>query len=77
AETADHHDHLIELGRSKLARKGCDLLVVNEVGTQEVFGSTENSVVILGSDGSLVQIDRSSKAQVADALWDLVAPRVS
>ena len=77
AETADHHDHLIELGQSKLARKGCDLLVVNEVGTQEVFGSAENSVVILGSDGSCVQIDRSSKAQVADALWDLVAPRVS
>lgn len=77
AETADHHDHLLELGQSKLARKGCDLLVVNEVGTQEVFGSSENSVVILGSDGSSIQIDRSSKAQVADALWDLVAPRVS
>lgn len=77
AETADHHDHLLELGQSKLVRKGCDLLVVNEVGTQEVFGSSENSVVILGSDGSSVHIDRSSKAQVADALWDLVAPRVS
>ena len=77
AETADHHDHLLELGQSKLARKGCDLLVVNEVGTQEVFGSHENSVVILGADGTAVQIDRSSKAQVADALWDLVAPRVS
>ena len=77
AETADHHDHLLELGQSKLARKGCDVLVVNEVGTQEVFGSSENSVVILGSDGSSIQIDRSSKAQVADALWDLVAPRVS
>ena len=77
AETADHHEHLLELGQSKLARKGCDLLVVNEVGTQEVFGSHENSVVILGADGSSVQIERSSKAQVADALWDLVAPRVS
>ena len=51
--------------------------MVNEVGTQEVFGSHENSVVILGADGLSVQIDRSSKAQVADALWDLVAPRVS
>ena len=77
AETADHHDHLLELGKAKLARKGCDLLVVNEVGSQEVFGSTENCVTILGNDGSAVQIERSSKAWVADALWDLVASRVS
>jgi len=77
AETADHHDHLLELGKAKLARKGCDLLVVNEVGSQEVFGSTQNSVTILGNDGSAVQIERSSKASVADALWDVVASRVS
>jgi len=77
AETADHHEHLLELGKAKLARKGCDLLVVNEVGSQEVFGSTENCVTILGNDGSAVQIERSSKAWVADALWDLVASRVS
>jgi len=77
AETADHHDHLLELGKAKLARKGCDLLVVNEVGSQEVFGSTQNSVTTLGNDGSAVQIERSSKASVADALWDVVASRVS
>lgn len=77
AETADDHGHLLELGKAKLVRKGCDLLVVNEVGSQEVFGSLENSVTILSSDGSAVQIERSSKASVADALWDLVAPRVS
>ena len=77
AETADNHDHLLELGKSKLSRKGCDLLVVNEVGSQEVFGSPENCVTILASDGSAIQIERSSKASVADALWDLVAPRVS
>lgn len=77
AETAHHHEHLLELGKAKLARKGCDLLVVNEVGSQEVFGSTENCVTILGNDGSAVQIERSSKAWVADALWDLVASRVS
>jgi len=77
AETAENHEHLLELGKSKLSRKGCDLLVVNEVGSQEVFGSLENCVTILASDGSAVQIERSSKASVADALWDLVAPRVS
>ncbi|MFA7323037.1 MAG: bifunctional phosphopantothenoylcysteine decarboxylase/phosphopantothenate--cysteine ligase CoaBC [Candidatus Nanopelagicales bacterium] len=76
AETAESPEHLLELGRSKLERKGCDLLVVNEVGSEDVFGSAENQVTILGADGSLVHVDRSSKAAVADSLWDLVAPRL-
>lgn len=76
AETADSPEHLLELGRSKLKRKGCDLLVVNEVGSEVVFGSSENKVTILGADGSCVSLERSSKAVVADALWDLVATRL-
>ncbi|MDP2013398.1 MAG: bifunctional phosphopantothenoylcysteine decarboxylase/phosphopantothenate--cysteine ligase CoaBC, partial [Actinomycetota bacterium] len=76
AETAESPAHLLELGRSKLARKGCDLLVVNEVGSEVVFGSTENKVTILGADGYCQSFDRSSKAVVADALWDLVATQL-
>jgi phosphopantothenoylcysteine decarboxylase/phosphopantothenate--cysteine ligase len=76
AETAEGPEHLLELGRSKLARKGCDLLVVNEVGSEDVFGSTDNQVAILGADGSLVQVGRRSKAAIADSLWDVVASRL-
>lgn len=76
AETADSPEHLLELGRSKLKRKGCDLLVVNEVGSEVVFGSSENKVTILGADGSCRPIERTSKAMVADALWDLVATQL-
>lgn len=76
AETADSADHLLELGRSKLARKGCDLLVVNEVGSADVFGSADNQVTILGADGSLMHVARSSKAAVADSLWDIIAAQL-
>ncbi|MDO8731700.1 MAG: bifunctional phosphopantothenoylcysteine decarboxylase/phosphopantothenate--cysteine ligase CoaBC [Actinomycetota bacterium] len=76
AETADSPEHLLELGRSKLKRKGCDLLVVNEVGSQVVFGSSENKVTILGADGSCRSLERTSKAVVADAVWDLVATQL-
>jgi phosphopantothenoylcysteine decarboxylase/phosphopantothenate--cysteine ligase len=76
AETADSPEHLLELGRSKLKRKGCDLLVVNEVGSEVVFGSDENKVTILGADGSCRSMERTSKAVVADALWDLVATQL-
>ena len=73
AETAATADALDDLGRAKLARKGCDLLVVNEVGSQEVFGSTANAVTILGSDGTTVHVPRTTKDEIADEIWDAVA----
>jgi phosphopantothenoylcysteine decarboxylase/phosphopantothenate--cysteine ligase len=76
AETAPSQQALIELGRSKLARKGCDLLVVNEVGSGDVFGTDSNAVTILGSDGTMTTVARTSKDAVADAVWDAVAERL-
>lgn len=73
AETAASPEALMELGRAKLARKGCDLLVVNEVGSQDVFGSAANAVTILGSDGSATEVPRMAKDAIADAIWDAVA----
>ena len=39
---------VLDLARAKLARKGCDLLVVNDVSGGAVFGSPDNEAVILG-----------------------------
>ena len=72
AETAGGREELLALGRSKLDRKGCDLLVVNDVGGESVFGRPENEVVILGSDGSVAEHARAAKAEIADAVWDAV-----
>lgn len=72
AETGDAHSSVLELGRAKLARKGCDLLVVNDVGGGQVFGQEDNQVVILGSDGSSVDVPRASKDVIADRIWDRV-----
>lgn len=72
AETAADATELAELGRRKLARKGCELLVVNEVGRQVVFGAEENEVTILGHEGTQVHVARSSKAAISDAVWDAV-----
>ena len=77
AETAAGPDDLLALGRAKLARKGCDLLVVNDVAANEVFGSVENAVVILDADGSRAELARQSKAAVADGVWDAVARRLA
>ena len=47
AETGDETGDVLTLGRAKLARKGCDLLVVNEVGAGKAFGPDDNTVTVL------------------------------
>ncbi len=75
AETGDTTGSVMELGRAKLARKGCDLLVVNDVSGGAVFGSADNDVVILDADGSALDVERGSKNIVAHAIWDQVVRR--
>lgn len=74
AETGDASGSVMDHALTKLARKGCDLLVVNDVGGGKVFGSEENEAVILGADGSSSPVPRTSKSAVAQAIWDRVAP---
>ncbi|MFZ3496327.1 bifunctional phosphopantothenoylcysteine decarboxylase/phosphopantothenate--cysteine ligase CoaBC [Streptomyces sp. 5.8] len=70
-------DDVLANGRSKLLRKGCDLLVVNEVGEAKTFGSEENEAVILSSDGSELAVPYGPKESLADVIWDQVAPRLA
>ncbi len=69
---AETHDAL-ERGRRKLARKGVDLLVVNDVSAPGTgFDHDTNAVVILGADGSTTEIPLTSKDAVANAVLDRV-----
>ncbi|MGW2332110.1 bifunctional phosphopantothenoylcysteine decarboxylase/phosphopantothenate--cysteine ligase CoaBC [Streptomyces sp. NPDC001700] len=69
-------DDVLVNGRTKLARKGCDLLVVNEVGEHKTFGSEENEAVVLGADGTETPVPYGPKEVLADTVWDLVAARL-
>jgi phosphopantothenoylcysteine decarboxylase/phosphopantothenate--cysteine ligase len=75
AETGDASGSVLDLGRAKLARKGCDLLVVNDVSGGAVFGSADNEAVILGADGAAVEVPHGSKTALAHVIWDEVARR--
>ncbi|MEV6689763.1 bifunctional phosphopantothenoylcysteine decarboxylase/phosphopantothenate--cysteine ligase CoaBC [Streptomyces sp. NPDC051578] len=70
-------DDVLANGRAKLLRKGCDLLVINEVGESKTFGSEENEAVILSSDGAETPVAHGPKEALADAIWDQVAPRLA
>ncbi|MEO9138474.1 MAG: bifunctional phosphopantothenoylcysteine decarboxylase/phosphopantothenate--cysteine ligase CoaBC [Jatrophihabitans sp.] len=76
AETGDDSASVLEHGRAKLARKGCDLLVVNAVGPGKAFGQADNAGVILGRDGSEKVIGSGPKAVLAAAVWDAVFARL-
>jgi phosphopantothenoylcysteine decarboxylase/phosphopantothenate--cysteine ligase len=66
-----------EQARAKLARKGCDLLVVNPVGNGLGFGTPDNEAVVYGADGTVTPVPRGPKEALADVVWDLVTARLS
>jgi phosphopantothenoylcysteine decarboxylase/phosphopantothenate--cysteine ligase len=69
AETPTEETGLIELGLAKLARKGCDLLVLNAVGRGLVFGQPDSEITLLtpaGADGP----HTGSKDVLAHVVWD-------
>jgi phosphopantothenoylcysteine decarboxylase/phosphopantothenate--cysteine ligase len=73
AETGDESGSVLDHARAKLERKGCDLLVVNDVSGERVFGRDDNEAVILGSDGSVTPVALGPKIALAHAIWDAVA----
>jgi len=69
-------ENMAENGRAKLAAKGCDLLVVNQVGAGLAFGTSDNAALVLGADGSVTEVPRGPKTALADVIWDLVGARL-
>ena len=75
AETGDATGSVLDLGRAKLARKGCDLLVVNDVSGGAVFGSHDNEAVVLAADGAAIEVPHGTKGALAHVIWDEVCRR--
>ena len=73
AETEPDDAKLLDLGRAKIARKGCDYLVINRVGWTEGFATESNSVIVVDRAATIVFKASGSKAVVADRLLDLLA----
>jgi phosphopantothenoylcysteine decarboxylase/phosphopantothenate--cysteine ligase len=73
AETGDGGHTVLDLAREKFRRKGCDVLVANEVGVDKTFGQDTNTVHILrrGVD-AVTEVGPVSKDTVAATVWDLI-----
>jgi len=73
AETGDAEHTVLDLARDKFVRKGCDLLVVNEVGVDKTFGQDTNTVHILrrGVD-AVTQAGPAPKDTIAAMVWGVI-----
>lgn len=67
-------DDAVPQARKKLAAKNLDLIVVNVVGGPTTgFEADTNAAVLIGADGSEVELPLQTKASLARALCDRVA----
>ncbi|WP_026552184.1 bifunctional phosphopantothenoylcysteine decarboxylase/phosphopantothenate--cysteine ligase CoaBC [Arthrobacter sp. H20] len=73
AETGDLTAHPLDHAREKLARKGCDYLVLNQVGGGKVFGLDDTIATILDAAGAEPVEVIGTKAEVATAVVARVA----
>ncbi len=72
AETND----VIAYAEAKLARKGADMIVANDVSKREsTFGSDTNRITIVAADGN-EELPVMSKRDAADAILDRIAARI-
>ena len=77
AETGDSEADVLTDGRAKLARKGCDLMVVNAVGEGRAFEVDQNTGWLLGDDGAQTVLPEGPKSLLASYVWDAVAARLT
>ncbi len=71
AETGDSTADVRAYGEAKLAAKGCDLLVINDVSDAKVFGADHNQALIVGKVSREVPL--TTKLGLSQILWECVA----
>ena len=71
---AEAGGNLETLGKSKLEAKGCDFIVANDISDGAVFGSPDNSVLLISRESTSTH--QGSKESVASAVLAVVASKV-
>jgi len=70
---AAESDDVVGAARRKLVRKGCDLLVANDISRADSgFEVDQNEVVLVSANGDVEELPRMDKAQVAKRIWDRI-----
>ena len=64
-------ENLLENAKEKIAKKGCDYLIANDISRKDIgFSSDYNEVVILDKDGGMKKLDRADKMTIAKQIFE-------
>jgi phosphopantothenoylcysteine decarboxylase/phosphopantothenate--cysteine ligase len=73
---AETHD-VINYARAKLAAKGCDLVIANDVSAPDAGFAVDTNRVIVVDREATIEVPLADKTTVAHRILDAIAPRLS
>ena len=66
-------ENLLENAKEKLAKKGCDYLIANDISRKDIgFSSDYNEVTILDKNGGMTKLERTSKTEIAQQIYEVI-----
>ncbi len=64
-------ENLIENAKEKIAKKGCDYLIANDISRKDIgFSSDYNEVTILAKNGGMKKLERVDKMTIARQIFE-------
>ena len=64
-------ENLLENAKEKIAKKGCDYLIANDISRKDIgFSSDYNEVVILDKNGGMKKLERADKMTIAELIFE-------
>ena len=64
-------ENLIENAKVKIAKKGCDYLIANDISRKDIgFSSDYNEVTILDKNGGMKKLERADKMTIARQIFE-------
>ncbi len=66
-------ENLLDNAKTKIAKKGCDFLVANDISRKDIgFSSDDNEVTILDKNGGMNKIEKASKKVIARKILEFI-----
>ena len=67
-------ENLIANAKTKIAKKGCDYLIANDISRKDIgFSSNDNEVTILDKNGGITKLEKAPKITIARKILEYVS----
>ena len=67
-------ENLLENAKAKIAKKGCDFLIANDISRKDIgFGVNDNEVIVLSKNGDILKLDKAPKNIIARKILECIS----